>query len=70
MWPIRHEVTSSASVLSSEEFGRLVEHGGNFRILHGHVGTHERPDLPKKYRTARRVGIDSDQGQLLKDADN
>lgn len=70
MWPIRHEVTSSASVLSSEEFGRLVEHGGNFRILHGHVGTHERQDLRGESRTRRQAGIDSDQGPSRKGADS
>ena len=56
--------------LDLEEFGGLVEHRRDFGILHRHVGTHERPDLPRKYRTARRVGIDSDQGQFLKGADS
>ena len=49
-----------------KEFGGLVEHGGDFRILHGHGRDPRKPDFVSKYRMARQVGIDTDQRQILK----
>jgi len=44
-------------VPTARTFGGLVEHGSDFRILHGHFA---------KCRTTRPAGIDSDQGELFR----